>query len=87
MTVSEPTCWPALPPSATISNKLVDHVCPPECDTLPLQGGLGHEWKPAHLGEIITREVSLDDMDSVFNDMMESRSLGRTVVKIGDLEE
>lgn len=47
---------------------------------------LGHEWKPAHLDEIITREVTLDGMDPVFNDMMESRSLGRTVVKIGDIE-
>ena len=48
---------------------------------------LGHEWKPAHLDEIITREVSLDGMEPVFNDMMESRSLGRTVVKIGDIED
>ncbi len=48
---------------------------------------LGHEWKPAHLDEIITREVSLDDMESVFDNMMESRSLGRTVVKIGDIED
>jgi putative YhdH/YhfP family quinone oxidoreductase len=48
---------------------------------------LGHEWKPAHLDEIITREVSLDGMEPVFNDMMESRSLGRTVVKIGEIED
>jgi putative YhdH/YhfP family quinone oxidoreductase len=48
---------------------------------------LGHEWKPSHLDEIITREVSLDGMNSVFTDMMESRSLGRTVVKIGDIED
>ena len=48
---------------------------------------LGHEWKPAHLDEIINREVSLDGMEPVFNDMMESRSLGRTVVKIGEIED
>lgn len=48
---------------------------------------LGHEWKPAHLDEIITREVTLDGMEPVFNDMMESRSLGRTVVKISDIED
>lgn len=48
---------------------------------------LGHEWKPAHLDEIITREVTLDGMEPVFNDMMESRSLGRTVVKIGEIED
>lgn len=48
---------------------------------------LGHDWKPAHLDEIINREVSLDGMEPVFNDMMESRSLGRTVVKIADIED
>lgn len=48
---------------------------------------LGHEWKPAHLDEIITREVTLDSMEPVFNDMMDSRSLGRTVVKIGEIED
>ncbi|MBT8047502.1 MAG: YhdH/YhfP family quinone oxidoreductase [Xanthomonadales bacterium] len=48
---------------------------------------LGHEWKPPLLDEIITREVTLDDMGDVFNDMMKGRSLGRTVVKISDLED
>jgi len=48
---------------------------------------LGHEWKPDHLDEIITREVTLETMEPVFNDMMESRSLGRTVVKISDIED
>ena len=48
---------------------------------------LGHEWKPAHLDEIITREVSLETMSSVFDDMMEGRSRGRTVVKISDIED
>lgn len=48
---------------------------------------LGHEWKPAHLDEIITREVSLGTMEPVFDDMMKGRSLGRTVVKIADIED
>ena len=48
---------------------------------------LGGDWKPPHLDEIIQREVTLDDMESVFNDMMEGRALGRTVVKIGEIED
>jgi putative YhdH/YhfP family quinone oxidoreductase len=44
---------------------------------------LGDDWKPPHLDEIITREVTLDGMEQVFDDMMEGKSLGRTVVKIG----
>jgi NADPH:quinone reductase-like Zn-dependent oxidoreductase len=44
---------------------------------------LGEDWKPPHLDEIITREVTLDGMEQVFDDMMEGKSLGRTVVKIG----
>jgi acrylyl-CoA reductase (NADPH) len=47
---------------------------------------LGQEWKPPHLDEIIQQEVTLETMDSVFNDMMDGKSLGRTVVKIGDIE-
>jgi len=48
---------------------------------------LGNEWKPPHLDEIIKQEVTLDTMETVFNDMMNGRSLGRTVVKISDLED
>jgi acrylyl-CoA reductase (NADPH) len=48
---------------------------------------LGNEWKPSHLDEIITREVTLDTMVPVFTDMMDGRSLGRTVVKIGDISD
>jgi putative YhdH/YhfP family quinone oxidoreductase len=44
---------------------------------------LGHEWKPPHLDEIISQEVGLEDMGSVFEAMLEGRSLGRTVVRIG----
>jgi putative YhdH/YhfP family quinone oxidoreductase len=48
---------------------------------------LGQEWKPPHLDEIIQQEVTLDTMETVFNDMMEGRSVGRAVVKIGDFED
>jgi putative YhdH/YhfP family quinone oxidoreductase len=48
---------------------------------------LGQEWKPPHLDEIIRQEVTLESMEIVFNDMLEGRSLGRTVVKIGDETE
>ena len=48
---------------------------------------LGDQWKPPHLDKIITREVTLESMTPVFNDMMDGQSLGRTVVKIGDIED
>ena len=48
---------------------------------------LGQEWKPPHLDEIIKQEVNLETMEIVFNDMLEGRSLGRTVVKISDESE
>ncbi len=48
---------------------------------------LGQDWKPPHLDEIIRQEVTLETMENVFNDMMEGKSLGRTVVKIGDFED
>jgi putative YhdH/YhfP family quinone oxidoreductase len=47
---------------------------------------LANEWKPPHLDEIITAEVSLDGMDEVFDRMLSGGSLGRTVVKIADIE-
>jgi putative YhdH/YhfP family quinone oxidoreductase len=43
---------------------------------------LANEWKPPHLDEIIRQEVDLSGMEPVFHDMMEGKSLGRTVVKI-----
>ena len=45
---------------------------------------LGQEWKPPHLDEIIRGEVRLDSMPEQFERMLEGRSLGRTVVRIGD---
>ena len=43
---------------------------------------LANEWKPPHLDEIIKLEVPLGGMDPVFKNMMEGKSLGRTVVNI-----
>ena len=60
--------------------------CPIEMRRM-LWNRLGNEWKPPLLAEIITQEVTLDTMDTVFNHMMEGRALGRTVVKIADLED
>jgi len=48
---------------------------------------LGGDWKPPLLDEIIQHEVTLDGMSGVFDDMMQGRALGRTVVKIADIED
>lgn len=48
---------------------------------------LGNDWKPPLLDEIIQHEVTLEGMGSVFDDMMQGRALGRTVVKIADMED
>ena len=48
---------------------------------------LANEWKPPHLDEIIKQEVPLDGMEPVFNNMMEGKSLGRTVVNIQSTTE
>jgi putative YhdH/YhfP family quinone oxidoreductase len=45
---------------------------------------LGNEWKPPHLNEIIRGEVCLDDLEPVFESMLDGASLGRTVVRIGE---
>ncbi len=43
---------------------------------------LASDWKPAHLDRIATREIGLDGLPSVFDNMMSGASFGRTVVKI-----
>jgi putative YhdH/YhfP family quinone oxidoreductase len=48
---------------------------------------LANEWKPPHLDEIIKAEVSMDGMNSVFEGMLEGKSVGRTVVKINGSED
>ena len=48
---------------------------------------LANEWKPPHLDEIIKAEVSMDGMNSVFEGMLEGKSVGRTVVEINGSED
>jgi putative YhdH/YhfP family quinone oxidoreductase len=43
---------------------------------------LAEEWKPPQLEEIVRFEVDLDGLDEVFENMLDGKSLGRTVVKI-----
>ena len=44
---------------------------------------LAGAWKPAHLERICTREVSLDELPTVFDAMLAGDSFGRTLVRIG----
>ena len=44
---------------------------------------LGGAWKPAHLETICTREITLDELPTVFDGMLAGGSLGRTLVRIG----
>jgi acrylyl-CoA reductase (NADPH) len=43
---------------------------------------LGAEWKPRHLDAICNRVVGLDDLNDIFEGMLEGNSLGRVVVKL-----
>jgi len=45
---------------------------------------LGSDLKPKHLEDIVTREVSLDELPGVFGDYLEANVTGRTVVRIAD---
>ena len=48
---------------------------------------LANEWKPPHLAEIIRQEVALDGMEAVFKNMLNGKSLGRTIVKLNNSTE
>jgi acrylyl-CoA reductase (NADPH) len=43
---------------------------------------LGSDWKPAHLEQICTREVTLEQLPQVFETMLGGGSFGRTVVRL-----
>ncbi|HVX03852.1 MAG TPA: YhdH/YhfP family quinone oxidoreductase [Rhodanobacteraceae bacterium] len=43
---------------------------------------LASDWKPAHLDNILSREVALDALPDVFDAMLAGRSFGRTLVRI-----
>lgn len=40
-------------------------------------------WKPRHLAQIATREVTLDELPDTFARMLNGESLGRTLVRVG----
>jgi putative YhdH/YhfP family quinone oxidoreductase len=44
---------------------------------------LATDWKPAQLDAMAAREVTLDELPGVFDDFLQARSLGRTLVRIG----
>lgn len=46
---------------------------------------LAGEWKPAGLDWICAREVGLDGLPAVFADMLDGKSLGRTLVRLGNV--
>ena len=43
---------------------------------------LANEWRPQHLGSIVNKEVSLDNLGEAFELLMKGNALGRTVVKL-----
>jgi len=45
---------------------------------------LAGKWKPPALNEIAQREISLDQLQEIFETMLKGQSLGRTIVKIGN---
>jgi len=45
---------------------------------------LGSDLAPRHLNRIVTRCVELDELPGVFDDMLNGKAIGRTVVKIGE---
>lgn len=44
---------------------------------------LGSDLKPRHLDKIVTRTIEFDDLPSVFDDFIDGKNIGRTVVTIG----
>lgn len=44
---------------------------------------LGDDWKPQHLDTIATKEAGFDDLGSIFTQMLDGKSVGRTLVRIG----
>lgn len=44
---------------------------------------LGEQWKPKHLTQIATNEVTMNELPSVFDKMLAGESFGRTIVRIG----
>ncbi|MCF6262003.1 MAG: YhdH/YhfP family quinone oxidoreductase [Xanthomonadales bacterium] len=49
---------------------------------LKLWENLGSCWKPPALNQIVSQEISLEELDSTFATMLSGKSLGRTLVNI-----
>jgi putative YhdH/YhfP family quinone oxidoreductase len=45
---------------------------------------LASDWKPAHLDNIVNREIALDELPGVFDTMLSGRSFGRTLVRVAN---
>jgi acrylyl-CoA reductase (NADPH) len=45
---------------------------------------LASDWKPQHLDDIATHEITLDELPETFARMLDGHSFGRTIVRIGD---
>lgn len=48
---------------------------------------LANEWKPPRLEQILAREVKLEGMAEVFEDMLAGKSKGRTIVRLNAPED
>lgn len=51
---------------------------------LDVWGHLASDWKPAVMDRIVTREVALDEVPAVCEDMIAGAQTGRTVVRLAD---
>jgi acrylyl-CoA reductase (NADPH) len=61
----------------------VDSVNTPTDLRLAVWQRLAGDLRPNGLDESITREVSLDDVDSLLDDVLAGKGVGRTVVRVG----
>ena len=43
---------------------------------------LANAWKPQHLAQIATHEVTLDELPAAFERLIQGQSLGRTLVRV-----
>ena len=61
----------------------VDSVATPLPERRAVWERLASDLRPRGLEDRITREVSLDDVDSLLDDVLAGKARGRTVVRIG----
>ncbi len=62
----------------------VDSVMTPIDLRRQLWGRIATDLRPRGLDESITREVALDDLEPVLDDILQGKVRGRTVVRVGD---